>query len=275
MAKNDWWFKFQYSKWDDPELRLCSLEAQGFWLRIYTTLRKQGQSSITATVEDLARIVGGNVREVKRSIAELQEHRAADVTLCNAENVTCNSRVTLTSRSLLKELSGKEKTRLRVDKHRKQQNVTLVKRDRVKSKELEVRKEEELRGANAPLSVSTDEAAVFEHWQKTLGHEAAKFTKDRRVKIRARLAEKYTVEDLKRAVDGCLRSPHHMGINDRGVRYDGIDLIFRNGENVERFIGYLDAVKPSNGNGTQLRQPVNEAEFQRRLMEQQGGGHGE
>jgi hypothetical protein len=141
--KNDWWFKFQYSKWDDPELRLCSLEAQGFWLRVYITLRKQGQSSMTATVEDFARIVGGTVKEVKRSIAELQEHHAADVTLCNAQNVTSNSRVTLTSRSLVKELSSKEKTKLRVRKHRENTDVTPVKPDRVRSKSKEKEDREE------------------------------------------------------------------------------------------------------------------------------------
>lgn len=139
--KDDWWFKFQYRKWDDPELRLCTFEAQGFWLRLYIHLRRQGVSSITATVEDLARITGGTTREVRRSILNLQEHRAADVTLCNAQNVTSNSRVTLTSRSLIKELSAKEKTKLRVQRYREKTDVTPVKHDRVKSKKKDIREE--------------------------------------------------------------------------------------------------------------------------------------
>lgn len=139
--KNDWWFKFQYSKWDDPELRLCTLETQGFWLRIYTHLRRQGKPTITASIEDLARIAGGTAKEVRRSVMDLKDHNAADVTLCNTQNVTCNSRVTLTSRSLIKEISTKEKTRLRVQRHRSNTDVTLKKQPHSKSKSKSNKKE--------------------------------------------------------------------------------------------------------------------------------------
>jgi hypothetical protein len=143
--KNDWWFKFQYSKWDDPELKECTLETQGFWLRVYIHLRKKGQSSISGTVEDLAKIAGAKVSETTRSILDLHKNDAADVTLRNArvtlKNVTCNSHVTLTSRSLAKELSGKEKTKLRVRKCRDKKNVTPAVTVQSKSNKKEVREE--------------------------------------------------------------------------------------------------------------------------------------
>jgi len=53
--------------------------------------------------------------------------------------------------------------------------------------------------------------------------------------IKARLDEGYDVERLKAAIDGCHRTPHNLGQNDRGTPYLGLELIMRNGSNVERF----------------------------------------
>lgn len=54
--------------------------------------------------------------------------------------------------------------------------------------------------------------------------------------IRARLAEGYTVEDLCRAVDGCHKSPFHQGENDRGAKFDSLELIMRDSSKVQKFI---------------------------------------
>jgi hypothetical protein len=122
--KNDWWFKFEYSKWDDPSLQLCRLETQGFWLRVYIAMRKSASASLTASAEDFTRVTGCSLEEVKRSVVELAQKKVCDVTLCNASSVTRNTLVTLKSRSLARELSGKEKTRLRVRKFRSNGDVT-------------------------------------------------------------------------------------------------------------------------------------------------------
>lgn len=142
--KKDWWFKFEYSKWDDADLRRCCLETQGFWLRVYITLRKTGKFSITATVEDFTRMVGCSAGEVRRSITELQKHNVADVTLCNGSVQKSNSDVTLLSRSLKSELNTREKNKLRVRKFRGNGDVTPTVRDRVKSKSKELEEREEL-----------------------------------------------------------------------------------------------------------------------------------
>lgn len=84
-----------------------------------------------------------------------------------------------------------------------------------------------------------DVKIVFDHWRHVMDHPKARLTQDRRTKIKARLAEGYTVEDLKRAIDGCKASKYHMGGNDNGTVHDRIGLIFRNGEKVEQFQRYL------------------------------------
>ena len=78
---------------------------------------------------------------------------------------------------------------------------------------------------------------VFDYWVFAMGKGSrAKKTQGRIKKIQARLAEGYSVELIKRAIDGCKLSPHHMGQNDQNKVYDDIDLICRSGEKLEGFI---------------------------------------
>lgn len=106
---------------------------------------------------------------------------------------------------------------------------------RTEKEKKEVKKEKEV--PNGTMSGKPDAVAeIFAHWQKILNHPKTTLTKDRRGKIKARLAEKFTVEDLKLAIEGCRGSPFHQGDNERGEIYDSIDLIFRNAEKTEQFI---------------------------------------
>jgi hypothetical protein len=80
---------------------------------------------------------------------------------------------------------------------------------------------------------------VFDHWVSVMGKQAStKFpsTSKRYINVVARLKEGFSVDDLKRAVDGCKATPHNMGQNDRGETYNDLELICRNVENVERFM---------------------------------------
>ncbi len=83
---------------------------------------------------------------------------------------------------------------------------------------------------------------VFTHWQKILNHPQAKLDSRRKRAIQGRLRD-YTLEDLKRAVDGCRASPFHMGENSDGKIYDDITLICRDSTHVEMFMAVLTAPK--------------------------------
>ena len=54
--------------------------------------------------------------------------------------------------------------------------------------------------------------------------------------IADRLKEGFDVEDLRLAIDGCHKTPHNMGINDRGTKYLELALIMRDGSHVTRFM---------------------------------------
>lgn len=90
--------------------------------------------------------------------------------------------------------------------------------------------------SKTPMSSSGEPDRVFTYWQDVMNHPKAKLDRKRRQKIRDRLADGYSVDDLMRAVDGCSKSPHHMGHNDRGTVYDDIELICRDAPHVDKFI---------------------------------------
>jgi hypothetical protein len=87
------------------------------------------------------------------------------------------------------------------------------------------------------LSSTPDDSVmeVFRHWQKVMGTEKAKASPERISKIRARLKD-YTVDQLKEAIDGCRKSEHHMGKNDRKTKYNDIELICRDCKHVDSFL---------------------------------------
>lgn len=82
---------------------------------------------------------------------------------------------------------------------------------------------------------------VFREWASATGHERCKLTPDRARKIRARLAEGYSVEDLKRVPHGSLRDPWE----DR-AKHNDIGILYRNSQQVDKFIALALG---GNGNG--------------------------
>lgn len=77
---------------------------------------------------------------------------------------------------------------------------------------------------------------VFEFWQQTMGKEKARMTPKRRDKIRMRLRENFSVDDLKDAIRGCFESEWHMGDNPGQKMFNDLELIFRHPEKVEKFM---------------------------------------
>lgn len=104
--------------------------------------------------------------------------------------------------------------------------------------------------APAGKRVKTEEAAaalrIFEYWRVQLDHREAKFTPERKMRVLARLRE-YGEERVKRAILGCARSAFHRGENDRGRKYDDLELICRKGSHIERFEQLAEAVDEQHG----------------------------
>lgn len=150
----------------------------------------------------------------------------------------------------------------------------------LRSQEQEQEQEQEKEQDKNPLSVCTDRVPIqlpksdppqkseideiFAYWQKRMDSPRSKLDDKRRKVIKAALKMGYSPADLCRAIRGCSLTPHNMGQNDRGQKYNGIDLIFRNADQIDRFIandaappvGKLAIVNP--GDSEAARQAIND-----------------
>ncbi len=76
---------------------------------------------------------------------------------------------------------------------------------------------------------------VFKYWQQVMNHPQAQLDPKRQALIRKALILGYSVEQLCEAIRGCSLTPHNQGDNDRGQRYDGLHIILRDAEQIDRF----------------------------------------
>jgi len=78
---------------------------------------------------------------------------------------------------------------------------------------------------------------IFSYWKLVMNHPRASLSTKRRRMVRARLKEKYTVDDIKRGIDGCKATPFNMGENKDHAIHDDLELICRTTEHLDRYIG--------------------------------------
>lgn len=81
---------------------------------------------------------------------------------------------------------------------------------------------------------------VFNSWRDILNHKKSKLDAKRKKEINEALSLGYSPQDLQQAIIGCSMSEYHMGKNDRGQKYDSINLIFRNADLIDKFIGIAE-----------------------------------
>lgn len=113
-----------------------------------------------------------------------------------------------------------------------------------------------------PMSAPADCLAVFEHWQRVHNHLRSSLDSKRQKLIKAALAKGYSIDDLKRAIDGCKASPYHQGDNDHKTVYDSIELILRDAGHIDMFIAKATAPqKPKTG------PDLNSSLFKRRMYQ--------
>lgn len=92
-------------------------------------------------------------------------------------------------------------------------------------------------GSDKPNPDGLSVREVFDYWREQSGHVKASLTDDRRKKIKARL-RRFSVEQLRQAVDGACSNPFYAGDNEQGQRYDWPETIFKSDSAVEKHIAY-------------------------------------
>lgn len=87
---------------------------------------------------------------------------------------------------------------------------------------------------------------VFDHWIQVMEKKRAVLNHLRKVAIGAAIYD-YGIEACKQAIEGCKMSDFHMGRNKNNRIYNDIELILRDPEHIERFIGIYETVNTDNG----------------------------
>lgn len=101
-------------------------------------------------------------------------------------------------------------------------------------------KEEE---GNNPLVVLTPDAPkkgevvteIFAYWQKQMQSPNSKLDDKRKALIEKAL-KNFTPRQVCEAILGCSRTPHNMGKNEAGTKYNGLNVILRDADQIERFM---------------------------------------
>ena len=89
------------------------------------------------------------------------------------------------------------------------------------------------------MAQGTDSVMViFNYWLEVMEKKSNTALSDKRkANIKKRLKDGYSVPDIKTAIFNCSNTDHNMGRgkNSNGTKYNDIELICRNPENLERF----------------------------------------
>lgn len=112
------------------------------------------------------------------------------------------------------------------------------------------------------------ERDVFLYWQRRMQKPQAKLTAERRAKIRARMREGYTVEQIRKAIDAVAESEWHRGSNERGKEYVDLVMICGTGSKLEQYVADYDREHGTGPRGALAAGPLDsEAPGQLRLVE--------
>lgn len=87
---------------------------------------------------------------------------------------------------------------------------------------------------------------IFDYWQQILNRQSSKLDKKRYRQIARALESGFSVEALKKAIDGIKKSSFHMGNNDMGEIYNGLNIVFRDSGQIDKFISKIDGVNTLN-----------------------------
>jgi hypothetical protein len=91
---------------------------------------------------------------------------------------------------------------------------------------------------------SAEVVQVFEGWKRATGHAQASLDRKRASRIKARLREKFTPEQLLQAIGNAKNDPFLMGSNDTGRVYDGLETLLRDAAQVERLLTLTKPAEP-------------------------------
>ena len=124
------------------------------------------------------------------------------------------------------------------------QNLSMHQRKgKGREREKEIEREEKIYTSNDLVAHKArrvceleDHEFIFNHWKAVMNHPNAQLDDKRKKIIRNALQAGYTKTELCDAISGCAKTPYNMGSNDTGQRFDGLQVILRDADQIDRFI---------------------------------------
>lgn len=244
-------FQFYPGDWrKDPALRRCSLGARGTWIEMLCLMFECDARGVLSTggsawtPDEVCTAIGGDAAEVKSYIEELV---SKGVCAFSSEGAFFSRRMVRDeqlrrTRAECGSKGGTAKARNRKKLQRRSKvlanAVAKPKQTTEGEDEVEVLQSEALASDNPDSRI----LEVFAHYRTyhPRAFPAPKRNSKEWKSIRARMAEGYGVDDLRRAIDGNHVSPFHCGENPGGTKYNALELIVRDGGKVQTFIEALD-----------------------------------
>lgn len=102
---------------------------------------------------------------------------------------------------------------------------------------------------------------MFDAWVEATGRTGRTVLDRKRRRLIRRALDEHPLDDVLDAVVGIMRSPFHVGQNDRGRAYTGLDVILRDAEHIEQF---RDLARQA-PDGVELGRPAAELTLDERL----------
>lgn len=104
---------------NDDKLSMCSPATRGIWIDMICIMSLNGRTGkLSGTVAQLARLCRCTAEEMQSAIDELESTKTADVTLVTKSNKNLTGQVTLINRRMHSDHNQRNKTKLRVQRHR-------------------------------------------------------------------------------------------------------------------------------------------------------------
>ena len=217
-------------------------ESKIFWAVVRKTFGfKKGSDDISSS--QLAKATGLHINHVRTTVKSLEEKKILVVSdgfygkelgvNPEIDSWLIEPKETKTVVKVTKAVATKTVVKTTKTVARNNQNSCLKQPKRLPTKET-ITKETITKETKGLVSKNIE--LVFEYWKNETGQVRAKLDDDRKKKIKCGLAN-FSVEDCFTAISGCMKTPHNRGDNDRNTSYVSVGVIFKNAEQIERFIG--------------------------------------
>lgn len=244
------WFKHESAANMDAKLQEVlldyGLEGYGlYWYCLELVASNVEPSNLTFELEHDCRVIARNTGSTVQRIQEMMT-RFVDLGLFESSGgiVTCLKLAKSSDDYTAKLIRTKPPQA--IDSNRVLQSPTNSDKVPLEEKRIEENRREEIRLDKSKTKDNCQPSAnpvndlvrdVFDFWKLTMQKSGnTKLDAKRKSKIQLRLKDGYTVEQIKTAITNCSLTPHNMGANDRGQKYNDIELICRDAANLERFL---------------------------------------